>query len=247
MSRSLRAVSVRPVRSEKRLRHTREVGVSSSLPAALHRRVRPIMKLTRLSHSDKTKKAFDLAQESRRLRERYGPTAFGQGALAARRLVEAGVRFVTISLGGWDTHGQNFNNLQDQAAAAARPDAVGPDRRTWTSTACSTRRSSTAPASSAGRRRSTRTPAATTGRGRWRWCWPAAASSAATPTARPTSRAWPRRRRPARRTTCRPRSSDSLGIDPKTELQTPTGRPIQLFREGKPEGPITDRAGRDFT
>ena len=36
---------------------------------------------------------------------------FGQGVLAARRLVEAGVRFVTVSLGGWDTHGKNFNSL----------------------------------------------------------------------------------------------------------------------------------------
>ena len=61
--------------------------------------------------SDKTKKAFDLTQEKPELRERYGTTAFGQGALAARRLVEAGVRFVTISLGGWDTHGKNFEAL----------------------------------------------------------------------------------------------------------------------------------------
>src|SRR6185437_10367208 len=56
--------------------------------------------------SDKTKKAFDLGQETDSVRERYGPSSFGQGALAARRLVEAGVRFVTISLGGWDTHGK---------------------------------------------------------------------------------------------------------------------------------------------
>ncbi|MBV9122091.1 MAG: DUF1501 domain-containing protein, partial [Planctomycetes bacterium] len=54
--------------------------------------------------SDRTRKAFDLAQEPSALRERYGMTPFGQGALAARRLTEAGVRFVTISLGGWDTH-----------------------------------------------------------------------------------------------------------------------------------------------
>ncbi|HWG43977.1 MAG TPA: DUF1501 domain-containing protein, partial [Gemmataceae bacterium] len=61
--------------------------------------------------SDRTKKAFDLAQEKDAVRERYGSTSFGQGALAARRLVEAGVRFVTISLGGWDTHGKNFDAL----------------------------------------------------------------------------------------------------------------------------------------
>src|SRR5262249_8019635 len=50
-------------------------------------------------------------EEPQRLRERYGLTPFGQGALAARRLVEAGVRFVTLSLGGWDTHGRNFEAL----------------------------------------------------------------------------------------------------------------------------------------
>src|SRR5262249_6284741 len=64
--------------------------------------------------SDKTKKAFDLEQEKPAVRTRYGATPFGQGALAARRLVEAGVRFVTISLGGWDTHSQNFNNLKNR-------------------------------------------------------------------------------------------------------------------------------------
>jgi hypothetical protein len=62
--------------------------------------------------ADKTKKAFDLNTESQSLRQKYGLDNFGQGALAARRLIEAGVRFVTVSLGGWDTHGQNFNALR---------------------------------------------------------------------------------------------------------------------------------------
>jgi len=59
--------------------------------------------------SDRTRKAFDLAQEKPELRARYGADNFGQSALAARRLVEAGVRFVTISIGGWDTHRQTFD------------------------------------------------------------------------------------------------------------------------------------------
>ena len=59
--------------------------------------------------------------EGSRPRVATATTPFGQGALAARRLVEAGVRFVTISLGGWDTHGQNFNALQDASCC-----------RTWT-------------------------------------------------------------------------------------------------------------------
>lgn len=61
--------------------------------------------------SDRTKKAFDLNAEDDKTRELYGKDSFGQGALAARRLVEAGVRFVTIGTGGWDTHGDNFKKL----------------------------------------------------------------------------------------------------------------------------------------
>ena len=56
-------------------------------------------------------------REAGDVRERYGTTPFGQGALAARRLVEAGVRFVTVSLGGWDTHSQTFNAHKTRLAA----------------------------------------------------------------------------------------------------------------------------------
>jgi hypothetical protein len=62
--------------------------------------------------SDKTRQAFDLEKEPRNLREAYGPGPFGESALVARRLIEAGVRFVTIGLGGWDTHANNFQVLR---------------------------------------------------------------------------------------------------------------------------------------
>ena len=52
--------------------------------------------------------AFDLANEQTAVRDAYGDTPFGQGCLLARRLVEAGVKCVQVSLGGWDTHVQNF-------------------------------------------------------------------------------------------------------------------------------------------
>lgn len=61
--------------------------------------------------NDKTQKAFQLEEESKAVREAYGTTPFGQSALAARRLIEAGVRFVTVSIGGWDTHRNNFQSL----------------------------------------------------------------------------------------------------------------------------------------
>jgi uncharacterized protein (DUF1501 family) len=56
-----------------------------------------------LMHSNKTK-AFDLNNEPEKVREAYGKDRFGQGCLLARRLVEAEVPFVEVSLGGWDTH-----------------------------------------------------------------------------------------------------------------------------------------------
>jgi hypothetical protein len=53
-------------------------------------------------------KVFDLAQEKDALRDRYGRNTFGQSCLLARRLVEAGVRFVTINYKDWDTHKLHF-------------------------------------------------------------------------------------------------------------------------------------------
>jgi hypothetical protein len=52
-------------------------------------------------------KAFDLTQEKASIRDGYGRNLFGQGCLLARRLVERGVPFVEVTLGGWDTHGGN--------------------------------------------------------------------------------------------------------------------------------------------
>ena len=59
------------------------------------------------------KKAFDLAEEKDDLRERYGRTNFGQSCLLARRLVAAGVPFVTVHSGGWDTHKQHFERMRE--------------------------------------------------------------------------------------------------------------------------------------
>ncbi len=60
------------------------------------------------------KKAFDIESEPEDIRNRYGRTPVGQGCLLARRLVESGVRFVTVSKGwlNWDTHGGNFTTLE---------------------------------------------------------------------------------------------------------------------------------------
>src|SRR5262249_52031988 len=57
-------------------------------------------------------KAFDLADEPTKVRDGYGRNLFGQGCLLARRLVERGVPFVEVNLGGWDTHSNNFESVK---------------------------------------------------------------------------------------------------------------------------------------
>jgi uncharacterized protein (DUF1501 family) len=59
--------------------------------------------------SKDAQKAFDIHSEPEKTRERFGKTGFGQRALLARRLVEAGVPFITLYDGGWDHHTDIFN------------------------------------------------------------------------------------------------------------------------------------------
>ncbi len=72
-------------------------------------------------NSSKVREAFDLSKEPDKIREAYGRTTYGQSCLLARRLVEAGVKFINVYFansiggqktdsGGWDTHG--FNNTR---------------------------------------------------------------------------------------------------------------------------------------
>ncbi len=65
-----------------------------------------------LMSSPATRQAFDINQEPTRLRDEYGRNTLGQSCLMARRLVEAGVRCVTIDHSNWDTHDNNFSSLK---------------------------------------------------------------------------------------------------------------------------------------
>jgi hypothetical protein len=60
-------------------------------------------------------KAFDVTSEPEELRAAYGDTPFGRGCLAARRLIEVGVRCVEVTLGGWDTHAKNHEGCHQLA------------------------------------------------------------------------------------------------------------------------------------
>jgi hypothetical protein len=63
------------------------------------------------------RRAFDLSREEPQVRDRYGRAGVGQACLLARRLVEAGVSFVTVNEGGWDHHGQIFPSCRRQLPA----------------------------------------------------------------------------------------------------------------------------------
>lgn len=79
---------------------------------------------TEMVTNGRARKAFDIAAEPQAMRDRYGMTSAGQGMLLARRLVEAGVTFVTVRVQGWDDHTNIKEAMQrkgpayDQAIAA---------------------------------------------------------------------------------------------------------------------------------
>jgi hypothetical protein len=58
-------------------------------------------------------KVFDLTEEKDNIRDKYGRNLFGQGCLLARRLVERGVPFIEVTLGNWDTHNNNFEQVRN--------------------------------------------------------------------------------------------------------------------------------------
>ena len=78
-------------------------------------------RLVEFAHSEETaydmilgdgSKIFDLSSESAGMRQWYGANTFGQSCLVARRLIESGVKFITINAKGWDTHKQNFQEMR---------------------------------------------------------------------------------------------------------------------------------------
>lgn len=193
---------------------------------AFHRQALDILR------SDRTRNAFNLQSEAESVRTRYGTTPFGQGALAARRLVEAGVRFVTISLGGWDTHSQTFNAHRtrllpqlDQVLSALIGDLDGRGMLDNTIVYC---------AGEFGR-----TPRVNQNSGRDHWARSMAVVLAGGGFRQGYAHGTTDVQGMAPATDpCTPDDVSStiftqLGLDPHQELQTPTGRPMQLFREGR--------------
>src|SRR5262245_51215080 len=117
--------------------------------------------------SGRARKAFDLAQESDTLRDRYGRNTFGQSCLLARRLIEAGTRVVEViwpkvansDKHSWDHHADLTKLMRDQSVRGSTK-AWPRSSLTWTTTACSKTHSSLRLANSAAvRRRASALPA----------------------------------------------------------------------------------------
>ena len=109
-------MGIDPARLEQRLKmlstiEDRFIGEKRGGSAEDHRKV--LDKTVKLMTS-KQMEAFKVAQEPKEAQEKYGTTGFGRGCLLARRLVEAGVPFIEVDLGGWDMHADIFPALADR-------------------------------------------------------------------------------------------------------------------------------------
>jgi uncharacterized protein (DUF1501 family) len=109
-------MGIDPARLDQRLKmletiENRFIGEKRGGSAEDHKKV--IDKTVKLMTS-KQMEAFKVSKEPKEMQEKYGTTGFGRGCLLARRLVEAGVPFVEVDLGGWDMHADIFQTLSDR-------------------------------------------------------------------------------------------------------------------------------------
>ena len=173
--------------------------------------------------SDRVRAALDLSREPAAWRDDYGRTPLGQGVLAARRLIEAGARFVTLGFGGWDTHGDNFAPPQEPPPAPAGQSDLDPDPRPGVSRAAGRDdrrlRRGVRP-DPAGQRHGRARPLVAC---RWPCSWPAAGSPVESPTGPPTTAGRPRRATPVPPTTWPPRCSSGWASAPGTKSARPAG------------------------
>jgi uncharacterized protein (DUF1501 family) len=186
-----------------------------------------------LMTSKEAKQAFDISREDERTREEYGMTSLGQCCLMGRRLVEAGCRFVSIENGHWDTHRQNTMSLRDllvppldRGLAALLTDL---ERRGMLDTTL------VVVATEFGR-----SPRINQMAGRDHW--PGAFSVVMAGGGIKPGQVIGSTDKDAASVTNRPTTPADfaatilsvLGIDPRTILHTPVGRPIQLASGGRP-------------
>jgi hypothetical protein len=181
--------------------------------------------------SPQARGGFAIEQESDRLRDRYGRNTFGQSCLLARRLIERGVRFVTINFGGWDHHAKIWDGLQnrlpefDTGFSALLEDLHGRGLLNDTLVACFGEFG--------------RTPKINKDVGRDHWA-PAAsllfagAGVAAGQVLGATDKQGAYvTRRPVAPADVACTIYEALGIDPRKMLSSPDGRPIEILDKGE--------------
>jgi len=177
-------------------------------------------------------KAFDLDAEKPETRAAYGDSSFGRGCLLARRLVDEGVRFVQVNLGGFDTHSNNFTTMRrlggiiDPAIGSLLSDlaASGKLDRTLVLMMSEFGRTPTIN-SNAGRDHHPGVFSALLAGGGLKkgTVFGASDADARKPKDQPVTPG------DIHATICH-----QLGIDPETRVETPLGRPMRLVDEGTP-------------
>jgi hypothetical protein len=199
----------------------------------------------RLMTSDQARNAFDLSQEPKKVRDRYGMTRFGQCCLLARRLIEAGVRFVTINTFltvfdeiTWDIHGSKpFTSIEgmknqvipmyDQAYGALIEDLVDRGMLDDTLVANLSEFGRTPKVNPAG------------GRDHWPQCWTVYFAGGGVKGGRVVGRSDPIGAVPAERPVEPPEIMGtifhSLGLNLETHLPGPSGRPFPIVDFGRHE------------
>lgn len=175
--------------------------------------------------------AFDIQKESEQMRANYGGTEFGQSCLLARRLVQAGVRFVTVNYAGWDHHAKIFESLDkklpefDQGFAALINDMHASGLLSETLVVCMGEFG--------------RTPKVNKDAGRDHWGKAASLifAGAGVQAGKVVGKT---DKEGANVMECAVRPADvcytiyeSLGINPRAELLTPEGRPVHILDEGE--------------
>jgi Protein of unknown function (DUF1501) len=187
--------------------------------------------------SDRVRSALDLSREASSIRDDYGRTPLGQGALAARRLIEAGARFVTLGVGGWDTHSDNFRTLRgrllpplDQALSALIRDLESRGLLDETIVVC---------AGEFGR-----TPRVNTSGGRDHWSRSMTALLAGggilggSVFGATDARGFAPSTDPCSPDDLAATMFHRLGFGPRYEVATASGRPIAIFRKGRVLDPL---------
>lgn len=183
-------------------------------------------------NSPKAREAFDIGQEKAEVRDRYGRTPFGQTCLLARRLIQAGVRFVAIDFGGWDMHAKIYPNLKtklpqlDQGLSALLEELHGTGLLPRTALMMTGEFG--------------RTPKvnANAGRDHWSRAMSIVMAGGGIQGGQVLGKTNDKGEEPVE-DPIKPEDVaasfyQALDIDPHKEYQTPTGRPVHIVRDGKP-------------